>query len=374
MSAQARLALCGNVFPAESAAEALAALRGPALEWAHAVRAAGGPARPGFGLYLAASAAAEMRRQAAQRAELRAALAAAGLEAWTANAFPFGGFHGTRVKERAFLPDWTDPARLAFTQDVIEVLADVAPPAAALSISTCPLGYGAEARTHPAAREHLLRARDFCDLWSQRRGAPVRLALEPEPDGAFERVAALAPFLSELEADRAPAARRLAVCWDLCHSAVVGEEPAAAWAALRAHGVSLGKIQVSAALCAPGRVTSAARARLAAFASDPYLHQARALDAQGAPRSWRDLPDFLADPQAESCVQLRVHCHVPVHHADFGDGLTGTPWRAVAAAARAQGLDLELETYTLPVLPVSVRAGRSVPSILAQEFLALCAA
>ena len=31
---------------------------------------------------------------------------------FTINGFPFGQFHGTRVKEKVYLPDWTDARRL----------------------------------------------------------------------------------------------------------------------------------------------------------------------------------------------------------------------------------------------------------------------
>lgn len=366
----ARLALCGNVFPASSAAELQAAVAGPVRAWAEAVRRRGDPGPLGFGIYLAAAGAAELRGDAPALARLAGALAATGLRVWTANAFPYGGFHAERVKEQAFLPDWSSAARLAYTLDAAEVLARLAPAGAPLSLSTCPLGYGPATRREDAARRNLLRARDQLDELAARRGAPVLLALEPEPDGAFERATELCAWLAELEGDRPPDQRRLALCWDLCHSAVVGEAPAAVLAALAATGTPLGKAQVSAALARAGPVNAAALARLQEFAQDPYLHQVRAQGAAGAARAWPDLPAFLADPQALACRDLRIHCHVPIHHADFGGGFSGTPWRAAVQELARRGADLEIETYTLPVLPASVRAGSTVPELLAQEYLA----
>src|SRR4051812_13784043 len=32
------------------------------------------------------------------------------------NGFPHGAFHGVRVKEQVYLPDWRDPERLAYTE------------------------------------------------------------------------------------------------------------------------------------------------------------------------------------------------------------------------------------------------------------------
>lgn len=376
-AARPRLALCGNVFPADSPEQALAALRGPAREWAS--RAGPGAA---IGLYLSAAAAEAFHASAGMRAVLRAALEACGADCWTANAFPFGGFHGARVKERAFLPDWRDPARLAFTERVVGLLAELAPPRGRASVSTCPLGYGAEARASARAREHLLRARDACDRAAERRGAPVLLALEPEPDGAFERAADLCAWLGALESDRQPAQRRLALCWDLCHGAVVGEDAAEVLAALAASGTPLGKVQVSAALRVAGRAGAAARARLATFAADPYLHQVRARGEGGAEAAWRDLPDFLAEPADAGWRDARVHCHVPIQRAVYGDGLRATDWRAdlralmdAAAAGRAPAdFDAEVETYTLPVLPAAARGEDALAATLAAETSAAAAA
>lgn len=370
-----RLALCGNVFPADTLDEVLAAIGGPVSAWADAVREQGVPAHPAFGLYLAAAAAATLHDSAPARAGLRSALAQAGIEVWTANAFPFGGFHGARVKERAFLPDWRAPERLRFTEQVLAILAELAPATGRISVSTCPLGYGAEARDDARAREHLLRAQAACDGWAERRGAPVVLALEPEPDGAFERAADLCEWLAALEGGRTPADRRLALCWDLCHGAVVGESAVEVIAALTATGTPLGKIQVSAALALPASVDGAARARLAEFAADPYLHQVRARDATGAERAWRDLAEFLAEPAHAPWRALRTHCHVPLQRDDYGDGLRATDWRAdartVLAAARTGRLpsdfDAEVETYTMPVLPPDARGRGTLATLLAAE-------
>jgi len=34
---------------------------------------------------------------------------------FTINGFPYGSFHGTRVKEQVFKPDWTEQARIDYT-------------------------------------------------------------------------------------------------------------------------------------------------------------------------------------------------------------------------------------------------------------------
>ena len=42
---------------------------------------------------------------------------------FTINGFPFGQFHGTKVKEQGYRPDWTSPDRLAYTSRLFDLLA-----------------------------------------------------------------------------------------------------------------------------------------------------------------------------------------------------------------------------------------------------------
>lgn len=377
-----RLAFCGNVFPAESAAEARAVFDGPLP--ALRARLGDGADDFGFGLYLAAPAVRELQADADLRADWLRAARASGWPIWTANAFPFGGFHGDRVKERAFAPDWRTPERLAFTTGVADLLAELLPAGESGSLSSCPLGYGPDARHDPASARHLRAAGAALDRIADEQGVSLTLALEPEPDGACERVPELAAWL-RAEVDHP----RVGVCWDLCHSAVVGESADDVLDALRATGVPLGKVQVSAALQTAAGFGAAARGLFEVLAGDRYFHQVRGLDGAGRARAWRDLPALLADPDwpeglglADGAGALRVHCHVPLHRARFASGLVGTDWRSMFHAARAAGCrDFELETYTLPVLPAALRgsadeaadgaAGDDVLDVLAAEFRAV---
>ena len=367
-----RLALCGNVFRADALDDVLAALAGPVNDWAGALRGSGYPDPIGFGLYLSAAAAAQALRSPEQLLLLRRAIAAAGVQVWTANAFPYGGFHGARVKERAFLPDWRAPERLTYTRDVAALLATLLPPGGSGSLSTCPLGYGTEAREAPAAWDHLRRMQEVLLSIERGRGVRLTLAIEPEPDGAFERCGELCAALSQrLYRDTPPEQRRVGLCWDLCHAAVVGEPPAEVLAAAEHYGIPVGKVQVSAALAVAGPWEGAVRARLAALAADPYFHQVRGRRGAAAAAS-PDLAAALAEPVAD-WVECRIHCHVPLHRDDFGDGLRATAWRAGLAAAAGAGLvDFEVETYTLPVLPREFQESAGIVGTLAAE-MAACA-
>src|SRR5471032_1487579 len=57
---------------------------------------------------------------------------------FTINGFPFGQFHGAKVKERVYLPDWTHPERLAYTNRLFDLLAQLVPEGVDGSVSTLP--------------------------------------------------------------------------------------------------------------------------------------------------------------------------------------------------------------------------------------------
>jgi hypothetical protein len=381
-----RLALCGNVFRMDCAQEAIDVLRLGALPELHQrLQGASQPQTVGFGLYLSAQAAAELCADERLRADWQQALAQSPWPIWTANAFPYGGFHARKVKQAAFLPDWTSPQRLHYTEQVTRLLADVCAPGERASVSTCPLGYGPTALQSDATLHHLTAMQKHLVELENETGVHITLAFEPEPDGAFERVDDLARWLQQ----NLPQHHHLGICWDLCHSAVVNETAAEVLAALDRYEIPCGKVQISAALIAQQPFTPELAQLLADLALDPWFHQVRGQTSGGTPLSWPDLPDFLdarsdsptnpgpsirasdpeappeptastldleapPEPTASASDQVRIHCHVPVHRREFLPGLSGTPWQvALQAALRAGIQDFELETYTLPVLPQS---------------------
>jgi hypothetical protein len=330
------------------------ALDGPAREFAEQLRSQGWLQPVGFGLYLSDCAVSELARTPSKQMRLLKCLADAGLEPWTANAFPFGGFHSASVKEAAFMPDWRDSRRPSFTCRVAEALTGLLMPGDRGSVSSCPLGYGPDARRSQKSLDYLRRAQAGLLRLEERTGVRLTLGLEPEPDGSFERVSDLADWLAtQLYIETPIADRRVGVCWDLCHSAVVGESPEEALAALAKHGIPLSKVQISSALSLEGGINPEQMLRLEELCADPWLHQVRGTLSDGRPFAYSDLPRLLENQAVVEAIDtLRVHCHVPVHQTDFGDGLTGTPWReAVTLAHQAGCLDFELETYTLSALP-----------------------
>jgi hypothetical protein len=46
---------------------------------------------------------------------------------FTINGFPYGPFHGVRVKEEVYQPDWSEPERCATPTGLADILAELLP-------------------------------------------------------------------------------------------------------------------------------------------------------------------------------------------------------------------------------------------------------
>ncbi len=302
------------------------------------------------------------------------------LYVFTINGFPYGPFHGTRVKEGVYLPDWREEARLEYTNTLADLLAAMLPPEGDRrgSISTVPGAFKPNAATPQAVAQiadRLIRHVAHLVGLEQRTGRTIALALEPEPCCQLETVAETVAFfrdhlysrravanlasLAGLALDGAEAAlhRHLGACLDLCHAAVEFEDPADCLDALAGAGIPIAKIQVTAGLRI-ARVTADSLAGLQCFDDGVYLHQVveRAadnlyryvdIDAACASQRWR----------GGDC-EWRVHFHVPVYVENL-DGFSSTQPFVRAALAlhrqRTRTPHLEVETYTWSVLPPHAR-------------------
>ena len=105
------LAYCTNIHRGETWDQTLAALERHTL----AVRDRVGSGKPyAIGLRLGDTASRELS-QPATLLSFQRWLERHQCYVFTLNGFPFGQFHGPGVKEKVYLPDWTSPARLAYT-------------------------------------------------------------------------------------------------------------------------------------------------------------------------------------------------------------------------------------------------------------------
>ncbi|MGC4772322.1 metabolite traffic protein EboE [Micromonospora sp. DT44] len=350
------LGYCTNVHPAEDLAGILAQLD----TYAVPVRQALGSDLLGLGLWLAAPVAAELAADPALRRRLRAELDARGLEVVTLNGFPYAAFQAPVVKQDVYHPDWTTEQRLTYTLDLARVLADLLPDDAARgSISTLPLAWRRPWNSDlaDAARRRLDQlAAGLADV-QRDTGREVRVAFEPEPGCVVESTGQAAALLSGMDTDR------MGVCLDLAHLACAWEEPAAALDRLRAAGLPVVKVQVSAAVEAADPAGGADALRR--WVEPRFLHQTRSAGCAGV----ADPADeaYAADDLDEALDRelpgpWRVHYHVPLHAPP--EEPLGSTLPVLRAALRAlfegpvAGCDhLDVETYTWGVLPAARRPG-----------------
>ena len=115
------LAYCTNIHRGETWAETFAGLEKHTL----AVRRRIGGERPyAIGLRLGDVAATELSNPGTLEA-FRRWLARHDAYVFTINGFPYGRFHGGRVKEQVYAPDWCQPERLAYTERLFRILAQL---------------------------------------------------------------------------------------------------------------------------------------------------------------------------------------------------------------------------------------------------------
>ena len=292
---------------------------------------------------------------------------------FTINGFPFGQFHGTKVKEQVYRPDWTHPDRLIYTNRLFEILAQLVPEGVDGSVSTLP-GSFKEFLTTQEQRDqicgHFWQCIDHMDQVSARHGRRLHLGVEPEPLGLFETSAETVRFFQEMETHRPNDDRLrtfLGVNYDTCHLAVEYEQPADVVTAFKKEGIRISKVHLSSALqVVPEEAT---RQWLRYFADDIYLHQVVAKTADGGHRVDKDLDIALAQPPGDQ--EWRIHFHVPLHAATLTHGKTTVSHITGLLDLLANEPDLcshlEMETYTWEVLPEELRA-KSVVDQLVREY------
>jgi sugar phosphate isomerase/epimerase len=385
------LTYCTNIHRGETWPEVLATLE----RHLPAVKARFAPDRPfGVGLRLSAVAAEALRDQRAF-AQLRDLLRAHDLYVFTINGFPYGPFHGVRVKEEVYQPDWQHEERLVYTDLLADLLADLLPEEPGLegSVSTVPGTFKPLSEAPGVAERIALNmVRHVAHLvrLQARTGRTIALALEPEPycfletieetvrffeghlfaDAAITRLAGLGG-LGRSEAEQA-LHRHLGVCYDVCHAAVEYEDPKGGLERLRSAGIRVPKLQLSAALRI-AEVDAAAARRLRSFDEPVYLHQV-VERRHGRLTRYLDLPqafealDRDAGPDGDP-REWRVHFHVPIFLDEIEHFSTTQDFlREILAIHREDPVSahLEVETYTWDVLPEHDRKG-DVAAAIARE-------
>jgi hypothetical protein len=345
------------------------------------VKARVSPNQPfGVCLRLAAPSATTLAANAAERTKLKRFLDDHDMYVYTVNAFPYGAFKGTVVKEQVYEPDWRTAERTQYTINVADILAELAPEDVSPSIQSAPLGFKPRV-TGPdvvaSYTQHVLQVAAHLVGIEARTGRTVTLGLEPEPrcflETTDETVAyfrdhlysgssatALAK-LAQIPISEAHGAlrRHIGVTFDIGHQAVGFEDIPASLQKLVDAGIPIFKLQEAAAMYMP-QVTEATVEALAQYAKTVYLSQT--VEKKNGQITWfLNLEDaFAAWKSNPGPREWRTHFHVPVFLDDLG------PFRTTRFAleealkfhkATPLSRQLEIETYTWDVLPAHLKTG-----------------
>ena len=345
------------------------------------VKARVSPSQPfGVCLRLASPSAETLASNPNERARLKGFLADHDMYVYTVNAFPYGAFKGTVVKEQVYEPDWRTKERTQYTIHVADILAELAPEGVSPSIQSAPLGFKPRV-TGPdvvaSYTQHVLQVAAHLVGIEARTGRTVTLGLEPEPRCFLETTdETVAYFKDHLYSGAAAAAlaklaqipiseahgalrRHLGVTFDIGHQAVGFEDIPASLQKLVDAGIPIFKLQEAAAMYMP-QVTQSTVEALAQYAKTVYLSQT--VEKKNGRITWfLNLEDaFAAWKSDPGPREWRTHFHVPVFLDDLG------PFRTTRFAleealkfhkATPLSRQLEIETYTWDVLPTHLKTG-----------------
>ncbi len=368
------LSYCTNIHPAETWEETRGVLQTNVLAVRDRLVDSGelaGDEPFAIGLRLSAVAAQELL-DPDRLAEFKSWLESTGTYVFTINGFPYGSFHGTRVKEQVFRPDWADPARVEYTKNLFRILAEVARPGTGASVSTLPGSHKTFGADEREIRRNLIDLAGWIEELAVKTGLDFHLGLEPEPLGHFENTAETLEFFDRLHAgapDAAVLRRRIGVNFDTCHFALEYDDVRSSLELLGQHGIRISKIHLSSALALDPRDPEA-MAAIRAFDEPTYFHQVLVLGEGAEISRFIDLPEFLNAPEIPGAVEARVHFHIPLD-AEPSPPLRSTRREVLQVLAWQRDYPdacghYEIETYTWGVLPAGLQ--RPVEEQIAGEY------
>ena len=295
---------------------------------------------------------------------------------FTINGFPYGDFHGTRVKEDVYRPDWATRERVDYTKRLFDLICQIAPEGMDASVSTVPGSFKrfiVSDEQLDAMQRNLSECAEYVDGLSQKTGRDLHLGLEPEPLCLFETSEETVKFIDQLLgtglAEPEVIQRRIGVNYDACHLAVEYESAKESLERFVDRGMRISKIHLSSALKI-ANFSPATLARLRDFCDDVYLHQVVARSGAGKLDRYEDL-DFALEAREsglDNAEEWRIHFHIPLHRSP-GAPLESTSDHIQGVFDFLQSHNgvcrhFEMETYTWEVLPDDLGEGDVVNQLV----------
>lgn len=294
---------------------------------------------------------------------------------FTINGFPYGDFHGTRVKDQVYRPDWTSRDRLEYTNLLFDLLTQILPTGMEGSVSTLPGSFKrfiTSEDQEKAIFDNLLENARHIESLSKKTSHDLHLGLEPEPLGFFETspesVAFYDRFTAYAPADKDLILRRLGINYDTCHLAAEYESASESLERLNDAGIRLSKIHLSSAIKVADLSPNTLEL-LEGFCEPVYLHQVIAKNGNGLTR-YEDL-DLALDARRsgeDHASEWRIHFHIPLH------AQPASPIQSTSDHIQ-DTLDFlkqhpeschhfEMETYTWEVLPDTLEESTVVDQLV----------
>ncbi|MFD7157867.1 metabolite traffic protein EboE [Kribbella sp. NPDC059898] len=297
------LGYCASVHPAADLDELVARLDG----CAGIVRSTLDAPVLGVGLWFPHRLADRLANSPASLSKLRRALHRNQLEVVTVNGIPHTG---RSAGVDLYCPDWTEPERLRYTLDLVDVLAELLPDDASYgSISTVPLAWRvpwSRARNR-AAREAFDRVEQHLARTEARTGRPIRIAVETEPGCVLEMIGQAAAWLDRYSSPYGGTSR-IGLGLDVCHLAVQFEDPAESFGLLWRAGVDVVKAQLSVAPTLVDPSDASGRYVLGQLGVPKHLRQVREWGGPG-------VDDVAQSSQLSGHAAWRMHAHLAAHSA-----------------------------------------------------------
>ena len=374
---QGHLTYCTNIHPGETWPAVL-----KSLEKSLVVKKKLAPKKPmGIGLRLSAQAAEDLGTGKKLTA-FKKWLHQHSCYVFTMNGFPYGGFHGEKVKDKVHAPDWTTKKRVAYTKRLFSQLAYLLPEGMDGGVSTSPISYrfwhssdAALTQATEVGAKNMMKVVKHLIKLKAKTGKVLHLDIEPEPDGILENSMEFIYFFDKVllkigvtylkkklnystKAAKTAIKEHIRLCYDVCHFAVAYESPKPILKRLEKKGIKVGKIQISAAiktkLTGNDKTRKKAKKSLSPYNESTYLHQTVFKTKKGKLKQFPDLGPALEEIDNPSYTELRTHFHVPIFTDVYGD-LASTQDEIVKVLHlwRDQPFTnhLEVETYTWDVLP-----------------------
>ncbi|WP_413160920.1 metabolite traffic protein EboE [Capilliphycus salinus ALCB114379] len=373
------LTYCTNIHPGESWPEVFSNLK----EYLPALKNRLNAEKFGIGLRLSHQATTQLN--SSEMGEFKAWLAEHNLYVFTLNGFPYGGFHNEVVKDKVYAPDWTTPQRTNYTKKLAHILAKLLPERVKGSISTLPLSYkpwfNSSSDFTGAFKQSTINLIEVViELvhLHQTTGKFIHIDLEPEPNGLIENSAEVIDFFQNwllpvggeylvnklsisLAAAQTLLREHIQICYDTCHFSVVYDNPVQVFRQFKEAGISIGKIQISAAIKNQLPVEQSQRDNLGEylqkFAESTYLHQVVACYPDGSLQSYIDLSQALQELKETAAKEWRTHFHIPIFNQTYGI-LQSTQDDILTVLELLKDYPcehLEIETYTFQVLPDNLK-------------------